>query len=115
LEEEVVHPSDFLLRAQLSLQKLYCNESPELAGQLTGKEAGFITEILSLAGLQAGKNVLVDGSLRDADWYQTYFGRLRREFPALRIAIIHVTAPRDAVFQRAAVSSFELYIHCFVH
>ena len=83
---------------------MYINENPELAGDLTRKEAGFIAEILSLAALQGGKNVLQDGSLRDSDWYKTYFARLRREFPKVRQAIIHVTAPREAVFQRAEVS-----------
>jgi predicted kinase len=92
------------VRRRLPEYYLYINEVPELAGELTRKEAGLITEILALAALQAGKNVLIDGSLRDSDWYQGYFARLRREFPAIRIAIIHITAPREAVFQRAAVS-----------
>jgi len=90
------------IRRHLPEFHLYVDQSPELAGELTRKEAGFISEILTLAGLQAGKNVMVDGSLRDSDWYQTYFERLREEFPALKLAIIHVMAPREAVFQRAA-------------
>jgi len=32
---------------------------------MTRKEAGYIVEILTLAALQAGENVLVDGSLRE--------------------------------------------------
>jgi hypothetical protein len=95
-----------IIRRSLPEFHLYVDESPELAGELTRKEAGFIAEILTLAGLQAGKNVLVDGSLRDSDWYKKYFGMLRNEFPLLRLAILHVTAPREAVFQRAAVSCF---------
>lgn len=83
---------------------IYIDENPELAGELTHKEAGYIAEILTLAALQAGKNVLLDGSLRDSDWYKIYFQRLRKEFPSVRQAIIHVNAPREAVFQRAAVS-----------
>ena len=84
--------------------QLYVQQSPELAGQLTRKEAGFITEILTMAGLQAGKNVLVDGSLRDASWYKGYFMKLRVEYSHIRLAIIHVTAPREKVFERAKVS-----------
>jgi predicted kinase len=91
------------IRRQLPEFHLYVEQSPELAGELTRKEAGFIAEILTLAGLQAGKNVLVDGSLRDAEWFRGYFERLRKWFPNLRLAIIHVTAPREAIFQRAAV------------
>lgn len=91
------------IRRHLPEFHLYVEQSPELAGELTRREAGYIAEILTLAGLLAGKNVLVDGSLRDAEWYKQYFARLRHDFPILRIAIIHVTAPRDAVFQRSAV------------
>jgi predicted kinase len=93
------------LRRCLPEWHLYNKQNPELAGELTMKEAGYMAEILTLAGLQAGKNVIVDGSLRRAHWYREYFAYLREEFPELRIAIIHVTAPRDAVFRRAAVSA----------
>lgn len=77
------------LRRLLPEYHLYALE-PEAAGELTRKEAGFLAEMLTLAGLQAGKNVLVDGSLRDSDWYSKYFPRLRAEFPILRLAIIQV-------------------------
>ena len=89
------------IRHLLPEYHMYIDENPELAGNLTNKEAGFISEILTLAALQAGKNVLLDGSLRDADWYQIYLTRLRKEFPSVRQAILHVTAPREIVFQRA--------------
>lgn len=81
---------------------LYAEKCPLLAGELTHKEAGFVAEILTLVGLQAGKNVLVDGSLRDHQWYQKYFAFIRKEYPIYKIAIIHVVAPREAVFERAA-------------
>lgn len=81
---------------------LYAEKCPLLAGELTHKEAGYVAEILTLVGLQAGKNVLVDGSLRDHEWYRKYFSFLRREYPNLKIAILHVIAPRETVFQRAA-------------
>jgi hypothetical protein len=80
---------------------VYVRVIPEKAGELTRKEAGFIAEILTLAALYKGKNVLVDGSLRDCNWYETYFKRLREEFPALRLALLQVTAPKEAVIQRA--------------
>jgi hypothetical protein len=90
------------IRHLLPEYHMYIDENPELAGELTRKEAGFISEILTLAALQAGKNVLQDGSLRDSEWYKGYFARLRLEFPAVRQAILHVTAPREAIFRRAA-------------
>jgi dephospho-CoA kinase len=51
--------------------------------------------------LQEGKNVLVDGSLRDAKWYLKYFENLRERFPTLKIAILHVMASRETVLERA--------------
>jgi len=91
------------IRQKLPEFHLYVDANPELAGALTHKEAGFIAEVLTLAGLQSGKNVMVDGSLRNAEWYKTYFKRLRTDFPMLRLGIIHVTAPREAIYKRAAV------------
>ena len=82
----------------------YVEMCPEKAGEMTRKEAGMMAEILTFAALERGQNVLVDGSLRDSDWYQKYFSRLRELFPKIRIAIIHVTAPIEAIFERARVS-----------
>ena len=79
----------------------YCQHNPLVAGELTRKESGYITEILTEAALKEGKNVLVDGSLRDHAWYSAYFDRLRKDYPNLRIAIIMVTAPAEDVLQRA--------------
>jgi predicted kinase len=97
------------IRRYLPDYHLYIRECPEQAGELTNKEAGYIAEILTLAALQSGKNVIVDGSLRRSEWYKKYFNRLRKEFRNLRIAIIHVSAPREAVFQRAAVGADALF------
>jgi len=89
------------VRRRLPEYALYVKNCPLKAGDLTRKEAGFITEILTLASLQAGKNAIVDGSLRDHEWYKNYFSFLRKNYPYLRIAIIHVFAPREVVFERA--------------
>mmetsp|Transcript_21811 Transcript_21811/g.44888 ORF Transcript_21811/g.44888 Transcript_21811/m.44888 type:complete len:492 (+) Transcript_21811:76-1551(+) len=91
------------IRHQFPEFHLYATLSPEMAGELTHKEAGYVTEIVTEAALQRGHNVLVDGSLRDADWYEGYFESLRRSFKNLKIAILHITAPREAVFERARI------------
>jgi len=82
--------------------KVYVKTRPLQAGELTRKEAGLVAEILTLAALQAGKNVLVDGSLRDYGWYRSYFKSMKIEHPLLKIGILHVTAPREAVLKRAS-------------
>lgn len=79
---------------------VYIETCPERAGELTRKEAGMIAEILTEAALEHGQNVLVDGSMRDAAWYQNYFDALRHSFPTLKLGIIHITAPITAIFQR---------------
>ena len=81
----------------------YAQKMPERAGELTRKEAGVISEILTEAALRRGQNVLVDGTLRNSTWYQEYFDNIRARYPRLQIGILHVTAPREAVFERAMV------------
>lgn len=95
----VIDPDD--IRQHFPEYVLYAMQSPEHAGELTHKEAGYVTEIVTAAALQRGHNVLVDGSLWDADWYKGYFEQLKKSYGNLRIAILHVTAPREAVFTRA--------------
>jgi len=51
--------------------------------------------------MQAGKNVLVDGSLRDWEWYGEYFDQLKGDYPAVKISILHIDAPRDVIIKRA--------------
>ena len=81
---------------------------------MTRKEAGIIAEILTEAALREGRNVMVDGSLKDLDWYQRYFERLRRKYSKegnnLRIGILHITAPRDAIIERARVRYVLLFV-----
>lgn len=62
-----------------------------------------MTEIATRVALDRGYNVLVDGSLRDWEWYAEYFNDLKKQYRKLRIAIIFVTAPREVIFERAKV------------
>jgi predicted kinase len=96
------------IRYRLPEFQTFIEHNPNYAGELTRKEAGMIAEILAEAALQRGHNVLVDGTLRDATWYRQYFHVLRHSHPSLRIAILHITAPREDVFQHALVSRFNL-------
>jgi hypothetical protein len=73
------------------------------AGDRTRKEAGMMSELLTLAALENGQSVIVDGSLRDGEWYNNYFTYLRHHYPGIQITIFHVTAPRDAILDHAVV------------
>jgi hypothetical protein len=96
----VVDPDE--IRSHFPEYHLYAQSNPRRAGELTHREAGYLTEIVTAAALRDGHNALVDGSLRDYEWYREYFALLRLEYKSLRIAILHITAPREAVFERAA-------------
>ena len=95
----VVDPDE--IRSHFPEYHLYAQSNPERAGELTNREAGYVTEIVTAAALRCGHNVLVDGSLRDYEWYKQFFVGLRKDYVALRIAILHITAPREVVFERA--------------
>jgi predicted kinase len=89
------------IRAQLPEISHYTKYHHAEAGQLTQKEAGYLAEIVQREAMQRGKNVLVDGSLRNAHWYEREFRELRTAFPSYRICIIMVEAPPDVIHQRA--------------
>merc|ERR1712176_1388454 len=75
---------------------------PEIAGEMTQKEAGCIAEILGYRALCERYNVIVDGSLRDHEWYTKYFQGIREQFPGIRIMILHVVAEEEQVLRLAA-------------
>jgi hypothetical protein len=90
-----------IIRYKLPEMEGYLARDKTEAGTLTHKEAGFIVEVLTLASFAQGKNVIVDGSLRDAEWNASLFQRIRAEHPNYRIAIIHVVAEPEEVLRRA--------------
>ena len=93
------------IRSLLPEFSSYIKHNISIAGSLTQKEVGYISEILSYDALKLGKNVLVDGSLRNTFWYLEYFKNLRAEFPIVKIAIIEVAAQPKTVLFRAAKRS----------
>jgi predicted kinase len=105
----IVDPDD--IRQQFPEFHLYASRSKEKAGERTHKEAGYVTEITTSVALNRGYNVLVDGSLRDWEWYIAYFKMLKREYKHLRVAILYISAPREKIFERAKVSQVSLLLH----
>jgi adenylylsulfate kinase-like enzyme len=91
-----------VIRYELPEMEGYLERDRTAAGSQTHKEAGFIQEILTLEGLRLGKNVIVDGSLHDADWNSLFFARIRKEHPNVKIAIVHVSCDPSEVLRRAA-------------
>ena len=80
---------------------LCMKQNPLYAGEFTCKEAGYIAEIITIAALRDGKYVLVDGTLRDWQWYLNKFIELRCDYPNVKISILHVDAPKETIIERA--------------
>ena len=104
------------LRHRLPEFPTYLHEHPDRAGEWTRQETGLLAEVLVRAALDRHHHVLVDGSLRDADWYERYFATLREQYQeqGLSIAILHVVAPRETVLERAEVSESYYGVVCCV-
>ena len=78
----------------------YVQRCPLDAGYHTRKESGYLVEVAQELALRERKHVWVDGSLRDGFWYQQVFRQIKEAHPAYRIAIFHVTASKEAIFER---------------
>jgi predicted ABC-type ATPase len=74
--------------------------SPLEVGDATQEEAGSIAELALLSSLSFNKNVIVDGSMRNINWYRDYLKTLQELFPSIKIAILHVTANTETVIER---------------
>jgi len=94
-----VDPDAF--RERLPEWKTYIETNPGTAGRLTHRECGYCVELAQEAAMQQSKNVWVDGSLRDREWYQQVFEDLRKRHAKYRIAILHIHASEEAVLARA--------------
>lgn len=87
------------------------SELPEMAGYLQAekesaatklhRESTQIADVLFEFALSKRLPILVDGSLRNVDYYQELFERIHRDAPSYRIAILHVTADREVIMDRA--------------
>ncbi len=88
------------LRDLLPETRKYQALDQETAAQMTQKEVGYMAEILTMYALRQNKNVLVDGSLRNYEWYQQYITAIREDYPSFNIGILHVLAPESTVLSR---------------
>ena len=75
--------------------------NPATAASLLHRESGLIAELMEREALAAGRDVLVDGTLRDAEWYSARFQAIRAA-GTHRIGVLLITAPKDVIYARAA-------------
>ena len=76
--------------------------APEETASILHKESGQIADELLESALKNKKNVIVDGSLRNAEWYRSEFQRIRREYPSYGIFILYVKASAPKILERIA-------------
>jgi hypothetical protein len=77
------------------------------AGTRLHKESLLIADVLTQSALAEGRNVLVDGSMRNTQWYGQEWTRLRVAAPRHRLAVLLVEASPRTILGRAAVRAVE--------
>jgi len=98
---DIVHVDPDKFRTELPEWRGYLERDKKSAGSMTHRESGLCVEIAQEAAMRKGKNVWIDGSLRDAEWYTQVFADIRKAHPGYRIAIFHVFADWELVVSRA--------------
>jgi adenylylsulfate kinase-like enzyme len=89
-----------LIRAMLPEHNGLQKTDLENAGTLTQKESGYISELCVLYALHKGLNVIVDGSMRNLQWYKEYILRIKAMHQDLKLFIVHVIAPIEVIKRR---------------
>lgn len=88
------------LRELLPENTNYNTLYPQNSAQYTQKEAGYLSEILTGYALSVGKNVLVEGTLRDGAWYTQYITRTKQNYPKLKFGLFHFNCTLNTVIAR---------------
>lgn len=91
------------IRRRLPEYETYLKSRPDEVESLTRKEAGLICEILTLASIQAGRNVIFDGILSNVQWYLNLINQLKEEYKLLKFAVFNITAPQKRIIKHAHV------------
>jgi adenylylsulfate kinase-like enzyme len=90
-----------LIKTELPEMAGYLQHDRATAATLLHRESTQMADVLLEHALSHSYSLLVDGSLRDVDYYRKLLQRLRCEFASYRLAIVHVVADPDIVWQRA--------------
>jgi hypothetical protein len=90
-----------MLKQELPEMPGYLRQDKESAATKLHRESTQMSDVLFEHALLNEIPLFVDGSLRDVDYYQTLFDRIREIHSQYRIAIIHVVADRDVIHERA--------------
>jgi adenylylsulfate kinase-like enzyme len=92
-----------MLKSELPEMAGYLQYDSESAATKLHRESTQMSDVLFEHSLSSNRNILVDGSLRDVDWYTQLFHRLRHEFPQYTLVIMYVSASTETIKKRARV------------
>jgi Zeta toxin len=90
-----------LLKSELPEMAGYLQRDPASAATKVHRESTQMADVLLQHALQMRIPTLVDGSLRDVNYYKAFMERIRDEFPEYQLAILHVTASPEIIRSRA--------------
>jgi hypothetical protein len=103
------------IRRRLPEFQTYAQKNLFLVNDLMRQESSFMAELLLMAALQTGRNVVFDSAMRSPGWFLNLIYMLkskcsRESFGMLtspKTALFHITAQIDLILQRAKKKSVE--------
>ena len=96
------------IRRRLPEYTWFLEQVPDRLDELTKAECGYISETLTHAALQQGRNVIFDSFLLDGQWYNEFIDSVRKEHSTqVKIAMIRIDASMDTILQRVQIVAEE--------
>jgi adenylylsulfate kinase-like enzyme len=90
-----------MLKSELPEMAGYLQYDSESAATKLHRESTQMSDVLFEHSLATNRDIIVDGSLRDVDWYTKLFTRIRTEFPNYKLVILYVSASSNTIKERA--------------
>jgi adenylylsulfate kinase-like enzyme len=90
-----------VFKTQLPEAAQFASDNDRTASTRLHHESCYLSERLLWEALARGRNMVVEGTLKDEAWHRDWFERIRLLYPAYRIVILYVEAPRETILQRA--------------
>jgi len=100
--EDLVHVDPDKYKTLMPEWPRYVERCATDAGTMCHQESGLLQELCQEVAMTEKRNVWIDGSLGDAEWFANVFKDIRTRYPQYRIAIVYVGCSDDKVFLRAA-------------
>lgn len=97
---EWTHVDPDIIRSYIPEYFEYLKQNPWTAGSKTNNEACYLAELIQLILLFNGKNIIMDGSMKDHVWYTIYIQWLKNKFVMYKTTILHVKTTWELILER---------------